>query len=111
MTATNEIDAFLCREDLADEFSDSPPVRHQVTLRHRYRCFSGHVPNKDEAGVMCTLMLRGILSCPRSTISSGRGAKSGKLTGTVDRSWLGVELTRNRRRRPLRYCFIRPSLP
>lgn len=66
MTAANEIDAFLCQEELPDEFSrlasSSPPSDYTSSLS----LFSGLVPTRDEDGVMCPLMLRRHLVVPSS---------------------------------------------
>jgi len=73
VTATNEIEAFLCREDMPDEFSrlasSSPPSDHTSSLS----LLSGLVPTKDEDGVMCPLMLRRHLIVP--AIDTGPGAQ------------------------------------
>jgi hypothetical protein len=64
MTATNELDAALCREELPDEFcrlaSSSPPGdRLSVAF-----ILSGIVPACEQDGVMCPLMLRRHLIVP-----------------------------------------------
>jgi hypothetical protein len=64
VTAATEIDAYLCHEEVPDEFcrfaSSSPPSDHTSTVS----LFSGLVPSKDEDGVMCPLMLRRRLVVP-----------------------------------------------
>jgi len=71
VTATNEIEAYLCREDMPDEFSrlasSSPPSDHTSSVS----LLSGLVPTKDEDGVMCPLMLRRHLVVPAIDTSPG----------------------------------------
>jgi hypothetical protein len=73
VTAANEIEAFLCQEELPDEFcrlaSSSPPSDYASVLS----LFSGLVPTKDEDGVMCPLMLRRHLVVPAFATTSGGG--------------------------------------
>jgi hypothetical protein len=72
VTAANEIEAFLCREDMPDEFcrlaSSSPPSDHTCSLS----LLSGLVPTKDEDGVVCPLMLRRHLVVPALGTGAGR---------------------------------------
>jgi hypothetical protein len=71
VTAANEIEAFLCREDMPDEFcrlaSSSPPTDHTSSMS----LLSGLVPTKDEDGVMCPLMLRRHLVVPAVDTAPG----------------------------------------
>ena len=64
MTATNELDAILSQEDMPDEFSrlasSSPPGNYYSGAS----LVSGLVPNRQEDGVMCPLMLRRRLIVP-----------------------------------------------
>ncbi|MGO4389151.1 hypothetical protein AB4Y85_16600 [Microvirga sp. 2YAF29] len=58
MTATNELDAALCQEELPDEFSrlsssSSPYDRHSAAF-----VLSGIVANNQQDDVTCPLMLR-----------------------------------------------------
>jgi len=64
MTATNELDAVLCQEDLPDEFcrlaSSSPPREKPYVAS----MLSGIVPASEQDSVMCPLLLRRHLIIP-----------------------------------------------
>jgi hypothetical protein len=77
MTATNEMDAILCQEELPDEFcrlasssppSDKPSVAYML---------SGIVPANEQDGVMCPLMLRRHLIIPawENQFAAGPGTR------------------------------------
>ena len=58
MTATNELDAVLCQEELADEFSrltSSSPYRDKPSVASM---LSGLIPVYHQDDVTCSLMLR-----------------------------------------------------
>jgi len=64
MTATNELDAVLCQEELADEFSrltSSSPYRDKPSVASM---LSGLVPVCHQDDVTCPLMLRRHLVVP-----------------------------------------------
>lgn len=75
MTATNELDAILSKEDLPDEFcrlaSSSPPSDKPSVAS----MLSGIVPSGEQDEVMCPLLLRRHLIVPawRHSFAAGTG--------------------------------------
>lgn len=64
MTAANELDAILCQEELADEFSrrtSSSPYRDKPSVASM---LSGMIPVCHQDDVTCPLMLRRHLVVP-----------------------------------------------
>lgn len=64
MTATNELDAVLCQEELPDEFSrltSSSPARDKLSVASM---LSGIIPVGQQDEVTCPLMLRRHLVVP-----------------------------------------------
>jgi hypothetical protein len=76
VTATNEIDACLCQEDLPDEFSRLAASSPSSDFTLSVVVYSGLVPTRDEDGVMCPLMLRRHLVVPAFGSASGSGKYS-----------------------------------
>ncbi len=75
MTATNELDAVLCQEELPDEFSrlaSSSPQRDKPCVASM---LSGIVPTAHEDEVTCSLLLRRHLLIPvwRKPSATGGG--------------------------------------
>ena len=74
MTATNELDAVFCQEELPDEFSrlaSSSPARDRPSVASM---LSGIVPASQQDEVTCPLMLRRHLLVPAWRDASGAGA-------------------------------------
>ena len=74
MTATNELDAILCHEDLPDEFcrlASSSPPRDKPSMASM---LSGIVPaSEQQDDAMCPLMLRRHLVIPAYRIGFAVG--------------------------------------
>jgi hypothetical protein len=74
MTATNELDAVLCQEELPDEFSrlsSSSPQRDKPSVASM---LSGIVPASQQDEVTCPLLLRRHLLIPAWRAVSAAGA-------------------------------------
>ena len=68
MTATNAVEACLCEEELADEFSRLAASTPASDIAAAICIVSGLVKTQDDDGVICPLMLRRHLLVPASPL-------------------------------------------